>query len=61
MSTVTFARIPGYTVELLLQAKLVLATQQQPEHLPQAMKQLQDAVIEFERHMPLRDGEIQEA
>jgi hypothetical protein len=55
MSNVAFTRIPIYTAELLSAAKSVLAG------IPGAMEHLEQAVIEFERQMPLRDGEMQVA
>lgn len=54
MKAVTFSHVPGYTVDLLLAAKNVLASQE-----PAAMAELEQAVIAFEAEMPVRQGVVQ--
>ena len=52
--------IPDYTVNLLMQAKTLIAATG-TEHQHRALSQLQDAVVEFEKKMPkLPDGSIHE-
>lgn len=61
-SNVKFVKIPAYAGALLMKAKCVLAAYSgQREVLPQVMKELENAVIEFEAQMPLKDGVVQEA
>ena len=59
MTNVIFAAIPHYAAELLYHAAGVLAARDAPEHLPNAMAQLEQAVRKFEENMPVADGEIQ--
>lgn len=56
---VTFISIPAYAADLLVEAKLVLAAVDDPAVLPQAIRQLEWAVGQFEKRMPVCDGVIQ--
>lgn len=54
MSNVSIGPLPSYAVDLLVQAKTVVASIG-TVHQDQAISQLRDAIISFEEQMPVKN------